>query len=235
MSHFTVLVIGNEPEKQLEPFNEQIVMPRYVSKTKEQIISEAKKDIEDYTKSSYYTEFNADPVKYREECKNEAHIKYLEETFPAKLSWTDEEIYNHEIEMYEPEEITPDGGVYSTYNPNSKWDWHQLGGRWAGQILVKEGVDYQQANFSWGWDDKDKNEVLKERRTDQALKKDIANLDDLVMFALLKDGVWYEKGEMGWFAIVTNGKDENQWAEEFKKLINELPDDTLLSVYDCHI
>jgi hypothetical protein len=54
-------------------------------------------------------------------------------------------------------------------------------------------------------------------------------------FAVLKDGVWIEKGEMGWFGIASNEKDPDEWNNEYKKLIDSLPDNTLLSVYDCHI
>lgn len=54
-------------------------------------------------------------------------------------------------------------------------------------------------------------------------------------FAILKDGEWYEKGKMGWWACVSNEKDPDEWNSQFDKLINELPEDTLLSVYDCHI
>lgn len=34
-------------------------------------------------------------------------------------------------------------GLYevSTYNPKSKWDWWSLGGRWAGRLLLKPGVE----------------------------------------------------------------------------------------------
>jgi len=52
-------------------------------------------------------------------------------------------------------------------------------------------------------------------------------------FAIIKDGKWFERGEMGWWGIVLNEKDS--WDIEFKKLFDSLSDDTLLSVYDCHI
>lgn len=54
-------------------------------------------------------------------------------------------------------------------------------------------------------------------------------------FAVLKDGKWYEKGEMGWWGCVSNEKEQKNWGEEFNKLINGIQDDTLLSIYDCHI
>lgn len=54
-------------------------------------------------------------------------------------------------------------------------------------------------------------------------------------FAIVKDGQWFERGEMGWWGTVSNGKDKTEWGRELKALIDSLSDDTLLSVYDCHI
>lgn len=52
-------------------------------------------------------------------------------------------------------------------------------------------------------------------------------------FAILKDGKWYERGKMGWFGMTS---DENlDWNKEFNKLLDSLPEDTLLTVVDCHI
>ena len=40
---------------------------------------------------------------------------------------------------------------------------------------------------------------------------------------------------MGWWAVVTNEKEQKDWDEEVKKLLEGLPDDTLISAYDLHI
>lgn len=52
-------------------------------------------------------------------------------------------------------------------------------------------------------------------------------------FAVIKDGKWYERGHMGWWGAVSDEKDN--WSQEFSKLIDSVSDETLLSVYDCHI
>jgi hypothetical protein len=54
-------------------------------------------------------------------------------------------------------------------------------------------------------------------------------------FAVVKDGKWYERGDMGWWGIVRNEKEGDQWDQEFNKLIDSVPDDTLLTLVDCHI
>jgi len=56
-----------------------------------------------------------------------------------------------------------------------------------------------------------------------------------VTFAVVKDGVWYERGRMGWFGMVSGEKGRDDWNRQFSELIDSLPDDTMLTVVDCHI
>jgi hypothetical protein len=227
MSHFTVLVIGENPEEQLAPFDENLDTARYVAYTREQLIKKERESIREYN-AGLYAEFLADPNGYKEKHGgNEAHIKYLEVEFPLMLTWTDDQIYEYAIRYYDADEIGPNGEVYSTRNPNSKWDWYSLGGRWSGMLKVKEGATIATVGRP--------GVFANETGIDSALKKDILNLNDLNTFAVLKDGQWYERGKMCWWAIVVDEKKDGQWDEEFKKLIADLSDETLLSIYDCHI
>jgi len=70
---------------------------------------------------------------------------------------------------------------------------------------------------------------------DDTKEQYVKRQSSVATFAVLKDGMWYEKGSMGWFGIATNEKDENDWNEEFDQLLADLSDDTLLTVVDCHI
>lgn len=225
MSHFTVMVIGENPEDQLAPYDERLVVPRYVKATKSELIEEARKKIIDY-RDSTYAEFIADPEAYKKATINKGHIDYLENEFPKNLLWNDEDLYTYAIRYYSNGDIGINGEVYSEYNPNSKWDWYSLGGRWSGLIKLKDGAKgITGTSGAFG----------NTPGIDQARKCDIENLHDLKTFAVVKDGKWYERGEMGWFALVSNEKPDDQWDKEFKKLIEGLPDDTLISIYDCHI
>jgi hypothetical protein len=57
------------------------------------------------------------------------------------------------------------------------------------------------------------------------------------MWAVVKDGVWYEKGQMGWWAMSNETHDEAlDWEMNFyDRFIKDLPEDTLITVVDCHI
>ena len=42
-----------------------------------------------------------------------------------------------------------DGNIYSTYNPNSKWDWYQIGGRWVDFLKLKPNCEYTHADIAY--------------------------------------------------------------------------------------
>ena len=57
----------------------------------------------------------------------------------------------------------------------------------------------------------------------------------IATFALIKNGVWHERGNMGWWGIVSDEKSKNEWRTQFSKIIDECSDDTLFTIVDCHI
>jgi len=54
-------------------------------------------------------------------------------------------------------------------------------------------------------------------------------------FAVLKDGRWYERGQMGWWGVVHNEEDRDKWDAEFTKMIEGLSPETYICFVDCHI
>lgn len=52
-------------------------------------------------------------------------------------------------------------------------------------------------------------------------------------FAVLMDGKWYERGNMGWWGIVTG--EEDGWEGKFSDLFAQVPDDHTITIVDCHI
>lgn len=75
--------------------------------------------------------------------------------------------------------------------------------------------------------------------TDYAVSRDVyvqrARDTSITTFAVLRDGVWYERGEMGWWGAVHDEKDRDEWNRQYSALLDSVHDFTLLSVYDCHI
>lgn len=131
------------------------------------------------------------------------------ETIAYKDLYPDFDTFAKEYYGYEKNE---QGRYGYMYNPKAKWDWYQHGGRWHNTLVLKSG-----------------------KHVDEALWKqvDIAKLDP--PFAVLKYGKWYEKGQMGWWAITTNEKADEVWAREVKQLIADIKPNTPVYIYDCHI
>lgn len=216
MSHFAVYVFtkpeGRDVDDLLAPYSEEIVYAPYIEYTKEQAIAKVRNDIEEY-KNGLYAKYLADPEKYTQECKNESHINYIKNIFPKKLNWTDQECYQDMIQCWDEDMIDENGNLLSTYNPNSKWDWYEEGGRWSGSLIDNEGKEVN----------KGKVKGINWNKT----KTPFAFVDPI--------GRWFERGKMGWWAIVFDEKDKDDWEAQFKSFIERLDDDVKVTVIDCHI
>lgn len=53
--------------------------------------------------------------------------------------------------------------------------------------------------------------------------------------AWLKDGEWVERGSMGWFGIVSDEEDYVVWDKRCREIWDSIPDDTMVTLVDCHI
>jgi hypothetical protein len=208
-----------------------------------------------------------------------------------------------------------------------KWDWYQVGGRWAGMLKLKPGAAGSMGERSWA----NEGEVIAEDMVDSARAGDIdwdsmlaenadeyrelyrkvhpllqgrtvepwdtfynrANAglitmdeareqyhgqellklvteavstqdafffdgaalvaevraakdeDDFVRYkgmkgactyALLVDGEWHEPGEMGWFGMSGKTPDSDRaYTEKYWEIVRGLPADATVTVVDCHI
>ena len=166
MSHFVVMVIGDDAEKQLEKYDESLELPPYIKHTKDELVALKRKEIEDY-RNTVYAKYLENKELYKQGCENERHIEYLENEFPQKLHWSDEQVYQDAIKY---SEIDEKGNVISTYNPDAKWDWYVRGGRWAGYLWLKEGTEpLVPVNFSWGWSEEEKQKDETEQNSGDGL------------------------------------------------------------------
>jgi hypothetical protein len=377
MSHFAVLVIGKNPEKQLAPFNETL-KKKWVDKTKEykeeyetimvdefycssssswgqqitkelfekisgsEVGSEHVYEVKKFAGLSYFKE-NKKYCGYHElpnhkRCEGDAWfevVKVLETTHPDREVCFEGKILIRVIAPPKEMPIKVKYPDYDTYlkdwhgvndvtkqgywtNPQGKWDWHELGGRWTGYFKMKpqmqgvvgspglmtpvaevgyadqalkkeidfEGMRAEAVEKAEKAYDKamqyighlpvnEKWETVRERFTEEGKSVEDAReyywaqerckaweklsdrdfrfgyeVDSFTVskeeyvkrakdsavstFAVVKDGKWYSRGEMGWWGVVSDEKDKDKWNDEFNKLIDSLSDDTMLSLYDCH-
>ena len=92
------------------------------------------------------------------------------------------------------------------YNPETKWDWYAVGNRWDGYIEAKNGAKANKLSF---------DEI-----NFDAMKADPPRMVPFCFIDL--KGVWHEAGQMCFFAIVANKKDDEKWREEVILNIDEM-------------
>lgn len=263
MSYYSVAVFTDEDtsvEDLLEPFDESIEVEKYIALKKEEIIQRGKEKIK-YLKMLYKTYMKDKRAYRRQHLKNKDHLRFIKKV-PSMAKWDNEKIYKYETRFYDKEEISEDGGIYSTYNPNSKWDWYDIGGRWKNMLIVGKSNDIKDCKYvnsakvkNIKWDlmkeESQKNmkpyekyieesyypkEYVKEKfPTEQSYINYMTNFSTYAV--LTPDGEWHEPGRMGWWGISSATPEEeikfsNQYEEKFLKNAN--PEWTL-TIVDCHI
>lgn len=295
MSHFAVMVIGADPATQLAPYHEF----ESTGIDDEYVVDE---DITDEVLRDFRKNIRCDTIE--EYCKHYCGMALL----TSYEAFGEEHKYGYFM-LKENGELEK---VINRTNPNSKWDWYVLGGRWSGYFKLKTGstgeigehdspvkagyadaalkkdIDFagmrQEARENAarkydqikaildkypGWKtyeqlEKQFKENIQEARESYWKQPAVKALEDagyrfffgeilnecnlpreeylkkaensaITTYAFVKNSEWVGKGDMGWWGISTNDKDEAVWNAEFNKMLDALPDDTLLSVYDCHI
>lgn len=67
----------------------------------------------------------------------------------------------------------------------------------------------------------------------QTMQEAIDSAEPFSTFAVLMDNTWYERGEMGWWACVSD--EDDNWGDRFKELLNGLDKNKYITIVDCHI
>lgn len=216
-------------EELLEPYDASVEVPTYVRETKVQIIKRLRKEMEDYKTKGQYAKWLSNKDEYEKNINNASHLEYLRSGFLKKYNSTDEELYKEELKNYEEHEIDENGGVTSTYNPISKWDWFRIGGRWRGMINATKGERGEYYHFEA------ERYEYKENEYDVAKVIDITFDDEFLTYAvLLPSGEWFEQEDGG---INQHCKEvDRNWRENYKKnFIETANKDWTLTMVDCHI
>lgn len=189
------------------------------------------------------------------------HLRWLEEELvkfkEIKLFKTQFEKLDviHDIEGGGMDE----GGLYWVSNPNAKWDWWVEGGRWDKWLIDKNGkkcnsclvkdLDLDAMRIEGMVDAarywiREKEEAKREGRKMSFWNyKDVPSLEEYVKsadkpvapYAILHDGEWIGKGEMGWWGIDDPNCTEEEWSKKFQEFIEGLDPETEITIVDCHI
>lgn len=223
MAHFTVMVIGDNPEEQLAKFNENLEVPPYILYTRQQLIEMGKAEIESY--KAMYADYLEDPQEYAKRFTSTYHIQFMEKELPKRFQWTNHEILEYSLKWFSQEDIDENKNILSRQNPNAKLDAYTLKSRFTeGVLKIKDCalVDFD------SYEDISKINV--------AYKEDIENFDTIFVSAVVKDGIWHEKPYTGyWWEMLIGEEVKDNYKEVGEKICSSIPEDTLISIFACHI
>ena len=275
MTHFAVLVVGDNVEEQMAPYDENLEVDPYIEEGGD----------DDYTCIINALCWDNDP-------DNTHKTGFTRESTPQEIldDWSGSGHW-----------VRDDRGryvKYTTYNPKSKWDWYVVGGRWPGSLLHVDGYEtdslllkdldtratvetarqeaedswrsYQNRckdiappSMSWGktlekyggdidaarrewnshpwivanrmvWDAYEYYCVESENPKQVFIDKAIAQAL-YPWYAVVIEGKWFSRGDMGWFGMSKDNISKEEWYEQIEALLDHLPPDTLLTTLDCHI
>jgi hypothetical protein len=149
---------------------------------------------------------------YFEHADAEPYVCYTLERAAADLAST---IHRLELIINRSyhEQFNDQGEPVSTYNPDSKWDWYVIGGRWDGWI---NDLDTSRESLA-------DNTAL----TEEAIAR-----EKIPHAIITPDGEWHERGQMGWWAMLLT-ENEN-WEQEARALLASYRGHRVVIV-DAHI
>ena len=221
--YYLVTVLTDENvtvEELLEPFGvNSKVTNREVLFTKEELISEEKMNIwkaeAEYRKAS-----RIKGITDKEKERLFYQIEKLEQLEKASR----EEIYQYAIQWYSKELITPEGGVYKSYNPYARWSSYRRDSENV-KILVVEDL-YKKGSYT---------------RVSSAKLKDIQW--DLLRYGnipsevcIMPDGTWYYTNEGCCIKVNKNDRKEItlNWCDIGECIIKNDPEWTV-NIVECYM
>lgn len=173
MSHAVLLLITNTDNKfawdeMMRPYQEE-ALPKYREKKIAVPAGERKADMLSALHAA-----------------EESNAKDKDENIDWIRKCIHEEDYEEFAEEYHGYRQDEEGNWYYEHNPDARWDWWVVGGRWPNKLKTKDG-----------------------RAVDVAKVKDIKEscLKDLHTYAVLTKDEWYERSKLGWWAVSYVDKD----------------------------
>lgn len=240
---FEVIVAGNNPEELMKKYDKSVEVEPYIV---------YKKSDADYLKAQhlkYYNEAlenkNISDVQ-REEIEDLAHDLLMESS---------DEFFSILTDDYEHDE---DGNAISTDNPDGKWAFYQGGKLFSVPFITKDGrelfqckkgdIDWRSMHLSGGriykraWEmvmegskptDGQEEHIYENMKNRTAYFSNFNSKEDYVMYNISFWAYAFLSEDTGWEEYEEEIK-QIDWVKNFyDKFIKPLPDDTLLTIYEC--
>lgn len=152
-----------------------------------------------------------------------------------------------------------EGNAYIMINPNAKWDWYVVGGRWDLELINKEkersnieklkDIDFEamheeeRRSLELSYEEAEKEPIFKnlydikeDETKEDFVRRKLSKPGSINTFAAIIDDEWYEKGTMGWFGMHDGTKEtEESFEKKIRKFIEDNKETHAVIMVDCHI
>lgn len=272
MSHFVVGVIcdlktGQTVEELLEPYMENSAgTPDYKYMEFYDVEEECRLEYETDTINMFRSPedeivFSWSKKVPKTTAEDEVPEGWVKVKIPAKIMYPTLKDYIENYCGYKKDPFEDKYGYWQ--NPNAKWDWYEVGGRWNGHfdgestINVKDydtSIDlecYNKKLEEWKAFESGKEFTVEENfdfsfYKPEYLKNFYKNAETYAKIkatpclrsVITPDGEWHEVGEMGWWGISSETGDEMlDWVEHFNEryILPYSNGDYEITAVDCHI
>ena len=240
-NHFSVIVAGNEPEKLMEKYNNNV-------KTKPYVVY-------------HYSDANILKSKYINIYKNivdnNENNDFFKNSFNELKKLSASEFFTFFTKDYEHDEIT--GDAISDINPNGKWLTYSIGKHLCIPFKLKEdqGESFQNLKKNIDWNAMHKNNIkIYESAWDVVMNGKVPITDEETLiynnmkeriayfqkyenrenYVLVNTSFWayaFLSEETGWVDM-DDSTSQFEWIKSFyEKYILPLSDESLLTIYEC--
>jgi|APTNR8051073442_1049403.scaffolds.fasta_scaffold00075_74 hypothetical protein len=234
MSHYTVMVIGDNPEEQLAPFDENIEVDPYKNEDGEETTYNPRSKWDWYLLGGRFSgRLKLKPGRTGENGvagafdnatgidrarKDAIDLDAMRSSFASDAAgWYDEFAKATEGLPWP----TPWAEILAKHGEAAikaaREEYHS-------QPMV---IAYNKANIDMGGPE--------DYGQDRQAYIERMVVKRMAPHAILWNGEWTERGSMGWWGIVSNDTDDKRWYEQFMEIWEKVPDDAMISMYDCHI
>ena len=192
----------------------------------------------------------------------EEAIQYAREHYKEYRDKSDEACWVMMADGYITDEK---GNIYTTYNPQAKWDWYEIGGRWNGYLRVNgqhvntariAEIDFSIDEDAYRkslrfWDVVINHQPAEPDENYSLIFGEKYYLDyygDRETFArrqamfithsvITSNGIWHERGEVSWLGLSSETPDKaTDWDEHyFDRFIKNADPNLTMTLVDCHI
>lgn len=241
MSHFTVVVFGENPDQQLAPYNENLQNCQNAKwdwyslggrwsgyfKCKSNVLPVLGEPgvFENKPKPGYadcIRKENIDVEGMRQDEK-EQHIKYYKSVCDIINSWR---VFSRDSFDKLPKPIS--WKTFKKFIDEKTMTLDEARATYNNQGFVKK---LSEKDF-WFFNE-DPIEDIWSKTENEYVEEKMKGC--MVPYAFVINGEWFEKGQTDWWGVTIKENDYDEYCKKFWQIFNSVPDETMIWLYDCHI